>query len=308
MRFMKQTRTKQTTRKQTIMKKLLVTMLLVSTALIQGCSDKAMKKETQTSSYIPVGVQLWSVQDMLKQDFEGTIKSLSDMGFDAVEFAGVFGQFENDPKGLKAFLKQHDLIVSGAHVGFEKLTGDNIDATLAFYKALGANYLIIPWDERAWHPEGVIEMVKDLNTLYPKIKDAGFSFGFHNHDQEFNDYQSKTYWDYIALNTDKNLVLQLDVGWVNYAKKDAVHYVKEYSGRTLATHYKVRTHKGSGQSPILGNDGYDWANVFNVMSEFGGTKWVVLEQEEYPDGMTSLESVRQSKLGLDKLLATVNKR
>ena len=295
-----------------ITKKIAFTLRSSGTAVVQGCGGKEMNKETQTSGYIPVGVQLWSVQDMLKQDFEGTIKALVNMGFDAVEFAGVFGQYENDPKALKAFLKQQGLTVSGAHVGLDKLTDENIEATLAFYKSLGAHYLIIPWDERAWDPEGVVDMVKDLNTLFPKITAAGFAFGFHNHDQEFNDFQSKTYWDYIALNTDKNMVLQLDVGWVNFAQKDPIHYVKEYSGRTLATHYKIRTdidrNKRSDASPILGEDDYDWTKLFSVMSEFGGTKWIILEQEEYPEGMTSLESVAKSKHGLDKLLTGLNKR
>ena len=290
------------------MKKLISLTLLVGVAIVNfaltGCSQN---KEIDKVDQLPIGIQLWSVQDKLKQDFEGTIKSLAAMGFDAVELAGVFGQYGNNPKGLKAFLAKQGLIVSGAHVGFDQLSEEKIEQTLDFYKQLGANYLIIPWDERAWHPTGVIEMVADLNRLFPIVKKAGFSFGFHNHDKEFNDFEGstsdpKTYWDYIALNTDPNMVLQLDIGWVNYAQKDPVHYVKEYTGRTLTTHYKVRTHKDSTQSPILGEDGYNWANLFQVMKSFGGTKWIIVEQEEYPDGLNSLESVAKSKAGLDQML------
>ncbi|NVK24539.1 MAG: sugar phosphate isomerase/epimerase [Gammaproteobacteria bacterium] len=230
-----------------------------------------------------------------------------------MEFAGVFGKYEQDPKALKAFLQKQGLVVSGAHVGFDKLTQDKIDATLSFYKTLGANYLIIPWDDRSWQPDGVMEVVNELNELLPQINASGLAFGYHNHAEEFNEFKSQTYWDYIAQNTDENMVLQLDIGWVNFAGKDPIHYVKEYEGRTLTTHYKVRTHDGLNKdgkalSPIIGEDGYDWTELFNVMKEFGGTKWIILEQEEYPNGLTSVEAVEQSKQGLDKLLSEVNRK
>ena len=35
-------------------------------------------------------IQLWSVQDCLEKDFEGTFKALSEMGYKGVEFCGFF--------------------------------------------------------------------------------------------------------------------------------------------------------------------------------------------------------------------------
>ena len=41
-------------------------------------------------TYIP-GVQLYTVRDDLKKDFEGTIRQVAEMGYRAVEFAGDYG-------------------------------------------------------------------------------------------------------------------------------------------------------------------------------------------------------------------------
>ncbi|MGC3990185.1 MAG: hypothetical protein QM796_10985, partial [Chthoniobacteraceae bacterium] len=49
-----------------------------------------------------LGVQLWSVKDEVKKDFEGTLTRLAGLGFEGVEFAGEFGRFANDAVGCAA--------------------------------------------------------------------------------------------------------------------------------------------------------------------------------------------------------------
>ena len=62
-----------------------------------------------------IGVQLWSVKDEIKQDFEGTLTKIAALGFQGVEFAGEFGRFASDAPGLKAFLEKntHHLLYKG---------------------------------------------------------------------------------------------------------------------------------------------------------------------------------------------------
>ena len=63
-----------------------------------------------------LGVQLWSVKDEVKQDFEGTLDKLAKLGFQGVEFAGEFGKYKADPEGLKAFLRKKGLQLSLIHI------------------------------------------------------------------------------------------------------------------------------------------------------------------------------------------------
>ena len=256
----------------------------------------------QLFAKLPVSVQLWSVKDTLKNDFHGTLKSLAEMGFDGVEFAGDFGPYSNNPAALKAKLSELGLVASSAHIGFDTLSESTIDSTLLFYKTLGVTTLYIPWDERAWHPEGVKSLVKELTKVSDYATRFDMKIGFHNHNKEFNAFNNATFWDYIASNTPKTMPLQLDIGWVNYAAKDPIYFIKQYPNRTLATHIKVRTIEGSNMSPIIGENNIDWSAIIDTLESHGDTKWLVMEQEEYPNGLTPLQSVAKSKQNLDKIL------
>jgi len=258
----------------------------------------------QTQVLPQVSAQLWSVKDDVKRDFKATLTALAAMGFEGVEFAGEFGEFADNPSGLKAFLQHSNLSCSAAHLHFDRLSPENFDATVAFYSILGCDTLIEAMDERAWDSEGVHQVVKELNFFAEKLAPHGLAIGYHNHAQEFGDFQGSTYWDIIAKSTSKNVVLQMDVGWVNYAGKDPVAYVRRYPGRTLTTHYKVRTHEGEESSTaIIGQDSSDWAALLTANIDVGGTRWLVVEQEEYPNGMTPMQAVKASKEGLDGFLA-----
>ncbi|WP_049722703.1 sugar phosphate isomerase/epimerase family protein [Gilvimarinus polysaccharolyticus] len=279
-----------------IFKRFLASCLLAVTAL----SGAVSAAEPELS------VQLWSVKDDLSQDFKGTLESLADMGFDAVEFAGNFGPYANDPTGLKAYLAEIGLEASGAHVGFDQLSDDKFYQTVAFYLALGADYLVVPWDERAFSPDGVADVAAQLNDVAGKLAAYGLLFGYHNHAQELAPYKNTTFWDYIATHTDDRVVLQLDAGWATVAGKDAAAYIRKYPGRTIATHIKAGLPEGTtGKQTILGQDVADWAAVITAAREVGGTQWLVVEQEEYPEGMTPLQSVAASVDGLRDIMANM---
>ena len=267
--------------------------------MITACSSHQVSKQVPQLS-----VQLWSVKNEVKSDFKSTLKQLADMGFVGVEFAGEFGPFTNDPKGLKQYLDSINLKTSGAHISFEQLDDKHFADTVGFYQQLGAETLIVGWDERAWHPEGIKEVVTLLNKIDKKLKPYGMKTGFHNHDHEFDAYKGETYWDYLAKNTNQNVVLQQDVGWTTYAGKDPIDYVNRYPQRTYTTHYKVRLPQGTaGKLPIIGQDTIDWLGLLKANISVGGTKWIVVEQEEYPNGLTPLAAVELSKQGLDAFIA-----
>lgn len=259
------------------------------------------------SEHLPISVQLWSVKEALKQDFDGTIESLADMGFNGVEFAGYFGPYKDNPNQLKKMLASHNLVTSSAHIGFDSLSEVNINHTLLFYKTLGVKILFVPWDERAWQPKGIDSLITQLSAVNDTASKYDMQIGFHNHNREFEQFNQATYWDHIATNTANTLPLQLDIGWVHYAGKDPLYYITKYPRRTLATHLKVRTHEDDGLSPIFGENDYPWQKIITSLMTSGGTQWIVLEQEEYPQGLTALQSVAKSKANLDDILKSMTK-
>ena len=61
----------------------------------------------------PVGLQLYTVRDLMKADFEGTLAAVAKLGYKEVEFAGYFGR---TPDQVKDALKAAGLSAPSAHV------------------------------------------------------------------------------------------------------------------------------------------------------------------------------------------------
>jgi sugar phosphate isomerase/epimerase len=253
-----------------------------------------------------IGLQLWSVKDEITQDFEGTLQKIAQLGFQGVEFAGVFGPYENNPAGLKALLARNHLQCAGAHMHFDALEGEQFDKTVAFYQAVGCSNLVISMDKRGATPEQAAEMSRELSGIQAKLAKRGMRTGYHNHAQEMAGDVGSTPWDVIAKNTPKGAILQQDVGWTTFAGKDPVHYVNAYPGRTYTTHFKAKLPKGEDGTPIIGQDKTDWAGLTRAVEKVGNTDWIIIEQEEYPNGMGQLETVAASLKGLRGVLDSVN--
>lgn len=287
-------------------KKLTKTMQAMSLVLIAGAvSSYAYADDVAVAATQPqLSVQLWSVKDAMQADFEGTMTKLAAMGFQGVEFAGNFGKYANDPAGLKAFLAKLGLKASGAHVPFDKFSPEQFDATVAFYKAINCNYLIIPMDQRAFTVEGAKAVAADLAAVQKKLTPLGMRVGYHNHKPEMMGDMGKTPWDVIGKNTNSQVILQQDVGWTEVAGKDPVDMVKAYPGRTITTHYKASAPEpGNTEDPIIGKDTTDWKALITANKTIGGTQWLVVEQESYPAGMTPMQSVEASLKGLQAIIA-----
>ena len=79
--------------------------------------------------------------------------------------------------------------------------------------------------------------------------------------------------------------------------------VRRHPGRTFSTHLKATLPPGTeGKQPFVGEDTIDWPAILHALYSVGGTRWIILEQEEYPDGISQLDAVRRSKDGLDIFL------
>jgi sugar phosphate isomerase/epimerase len=249
-----------------------------------------------------VGVQLWSVKDDLKQDFEGTLAKLAAMGFQGVEFAGEFGRYASDPAGLRAFLDKQGLQCAGAHLDFAALSNERFEKTTAFYQAAGCRNLVIAWDKRGASSEGAAAIARELSALSARLQPLGMRIGYHNHAQEMTGPAGRTPWDTIAGHTPHGAILQQDIGWTAFAGKDPVALVKRYPGRTLTSHFKAKLAEGAQGKPLIGQDRTDWPAVYMAARAEGAAEWIVLEQEEYPDGMRPLEAVAASMRGLQAVL------
>lgn len=272
----------------------LVSQLLTSPLLAKENSQQALPK---------LGLQLWSVRAPLQQNFEGTLIKLVELGFEGIELHKEFGPYVNDPKGLKTFLDSIGLQVISAHVPLRNLTDKVFNKTIQFYKDAGVNIIIVPNDGRSDKPDRIDSYIADLNKMQIKLRKLGMRLGVHNHAKELSAYKNTTFWDHIAKNTPNDLILQLDIGHAEYAGVSPEEYIRRYPNRTVVPHVKARIPKGvKGKVALIGQDVTDWHNVLKATVTVGGTKWWVLEQDNTVNGLSPIEMMAQSKLGLETFI------
>lgn len=257
----------------------------------------------QDKKHIPIALQLYSVRDVAGKDFEGALKQVAEMGFEGVEFAG-YGKYGKDPEGLRKLLDDLKLKAAGTHIGAGSFAGDALKKTIDFHKTIGCKFLIVPGDGRYTKSDATNKEYAEFMTKAAEaLKAEGLFTGHHNHTQEFaiEKESGKSYFDLFAERTSKDVVIQQDMGHTMAAKVDPTAIVKKYSGRVKTTHIKNRPSKESGKKPFVGEDNFDWKAYATACYE-NGTEWFTLEQEEYPDGKSSMECTKISLDGFKAVL------
>jgi len=263
---------------------------------------------------VPLGIQLWTVKDEAAKDLEGTLRKVYAAGFREIEFAG----FYNKPAAETGKLLKDigfSLVSMHANAGDISKKGDQI---LADAKTLGLRYVVcsspgvspekekLPWEERMKSVDlGDWKWNADLfNKFGKQVKDAGMTFGYHNHSAEFKKFGDTTAFDYLWANTDPALVkIELDVGWVEVAQHDPVAILNKYKDRVIALHVKdVAKRESADKEPAsvaLGEGVVDWKKVIGT-AKANGTKAFFYEQEA-PFTRPILDSVKISGEYLQKL-------
>src|SRR5271170_1950950 len=88
-----------------------------------------------------VGVQLYTVRDLMKDDFDGTIAKVASIGYKEVEFAGYFG---HTGRQVRAVCDKNGLVPISTHVQYDELD-DKFPSVIETSKDIGLKYIVCPW-------------------------------------------------------------------------------------------------------------------------------------------------------------------
>ena len=259
----------------------------------------------------PVALQLYSVRDDIAADFEGTLQKVKAMGYDGVEFAGLFG---HTAQQVKAMCEKAGLIPVSAHVPFVDLMADPA-GQIAAYKEIGCFQVVIPYlteDLRPGQP-GFATVIEGAKVLGAECKKQGMLLGYHNHDFEFERIDGKYALDVLYTEVTADLLqTQVDTCWVNVGGEEPSAYVRKYTGRAPIVHLKdFAGSKSENMYALIGTDsakeestgkfefrpvGYGRQDVPAILqaAEDAGAGWVVVEQDSPSMGKTPMESVTMS--------------
>ena len=295
---------------------LMFVVALMSLASCGGASKKNAEAQQceHKGQCLPVGLQLYSVRDDMAKDFKGTLQQVKAMGYDGVEFAGLF---DNSPADIKAMCAEIGLNPISAHVPLADMLAD-VDKVIADYKAIGCEYIVVPYVTEERRPGGdkFNQMIEEIRTIGAKCKEAGLTLLYHNHDFEFAKTESGEFGlDYLYANVSADLLqTELDECWVRYAGQDPVAYLQKYEGRSPVVHLKDYYASGEQKEDpyaLIGLNegekkentafefrplGYGVQDVPALMkaAKHAGSKWLIVEQDQPSMGKTPLECVALS--------------
>ncbi|MGL6174958.1 MAG: sugar phosphate isomerase/epimerase family protein [Cellulosilyticaceae bacterium] len=263
---------------------------------------------------LSVALQVYSVRDYLEKDFRGTLEKVKQMGYEGVEFAGLYG---NEPESIKQMLEEIGLQAASAHVPVQELLG-NMTQTVAAYKTIGCKYIAIPWleeERRPGHP-GYAQTLEDIRAIGEEAKRQGITLLYHNHDFEFVKVDGQYALDmmYDMIPTDI-LQTEIDTCWVNVGGENPAEYIRKYTGRAPVVHLKdfvmpgkkparmyeligVNEEEGESEEAVfefrpVGYGTQDFAQILIAANDVGA-QWIIVEQDMPSMGKTSIECAQMS--------------
>ena len=237
--------------------------------------------------YTQVALELYTVRDETKRDFEGTLRQVAQMGYAGVEFAG-YGDLA--AQAMAGLLAETGLKVAGTHVGLDGLTGEKFDASISYCRSIGCPVMVLPSLAQEWRTlDGIHALGPLLNRIGRRCHDEGIDFGYHNHDFEFASVQGRTLLEHLLEITNPDLVkIELDIYWTAYAGHDPLTLLDKLGERVALVHFKDMAADRSMTE--VGKGILDMKNITAFVQQHG--IWAVVEHD-HPT-LPSLESARIS--------------
>jgi sugar phosphate isomerase/epimerase len=211
-----------------------------------------------------IGLQLYTVRDLMKQDFDGTLAKVAAVGYKEVEFAGYF---DHSPKDVRAAVDRHGLAAPAAHIDYKSL-GEKFPEVIEAAKVVGHEYLVNPWidEEIRKQPDGWKHAAETFNRAGEACKNAGIQFAYHNHWFEFLPVNGKLPYDLLLTECDPNLVkMELDLCWITVGGQDPLRYFERYPGRFPLVHVK----DVKRVPPVTAGGAQDFGSSMKDMTEVG---------------------------------------
>lgn len=244
-----------------------------------------------------VGIQLYTVRKEMLADAVSTLKQLAKIGYKELESArsekGLY--YGLQPKEIKKITEDLGMTLRSGHVGIDK----DWERTVAAAAETGQDYLICSSLPSRGQTVSNYERVADMFTKAAEdCKKHNITFGYHNHDYEFEKENGQVLYDVLLDKTDPELVkMELDLGWVILTGNDPVTYFDKYPGRFPLWHLKDmdRTKK---ESTEFGKGAIDIKRMLQNAKK-SDMKYFFVEQEEYAG--KPIDSVKYNYNYLQKL-------
>lgn len=234
-----------------------------------------------------IGLELYTVRDLLKSDFEGTLRKVALIGYREVEFAGVLGA---NIKRTRQVLRSSGLDAPSLQTDYAGLRKD-IGTHFETAAALGARFVVCGWVDRPDRQtiDDWKKICENLNAIGQLAARSGLTLAYHNHDFEFAHLADGARpFDLLLGRTDERLVkFELDVYWSKKGNVDPAPLLRAHPSRFRLVHLKDMAKDGSFTE--VGNGIIDFADIIDASLQ-GGVRHFFVEQDHSPDPMASIKA------------------
>ncbi len=235
----------------------------------------------------PIALQLYTVRELLGEDFEGTVRRVADMGYIGVEpYTGMPCELAD----AADLFRELGLQTFNSHVPFPDDASE--DAILAIAEAFDLSSIAI-----AMLPPDDFESIDSIKIVCERLNRAGefarangLALHYHNHWWEFKRINGTATLDVMLDELDESVGLQIDTYWVQVGGEDAVEVVGQAGERAPLIHLKDGWLDAKGDMAAVGHGVMDVPAIVNATADTA--KWYIVEQDR--SNNDRLEAVQQS--------------
>lgn len=237
------------------------------------------KVRAMTYSY-----QLYSSRNFLPWD--KVLSGLAADGYGTVEgYAGVY----DDAADFRALLDDNGLEMPSGHFSIDALE-DDFDTVLLTARTLGIRAIYCPYlvaDLRPGEHDGWVDFAHRLEAVGEKVRAAGMTFGWHNHDFEFQPLADGTVPMEVILAEAPGIGWEADVAWIIRGGGDPAEWIAKHGNRITAVHVKDIAREGEcadedGWADV-GHGTVDWAALLAQLRSDSAAKIYILEHDNPSD-------------------------
>ena len=251
---------------------------LTRRSFVAGAVASAAVFKLQAAKHIPIGLELYSVRDELKKDLPATVDAVAKMGYECVEFFAPYMQWTPDyATQVRKQLDDLKIKCYSTHNGPDSF-GSGLDHAVELNHILGTKFIVMASAGKVVGIDGWKRVADTLNQANERMSSHGLHAGYHNHAAEWKDVDGQMPMQVLADNTDKSIMLQLDVGTCVEAGKDPVAWINNHPGRIRSLHLKDWSPQ-KGYRVLFGQGVVPWKDVFAAAESKGGVEYYLIEQE-----------------------------
>jgi sugar phosphate isomerase/epimerase len=228
-----------------------------------------------------VSFQLYSAREF--PPLSDVIALLGSLGYKEAEgFSGIYGAMDDAAvKSLKADLDASGIRMATGHFGIDALENEP-KRMIEIARTLGMDAIYAPYlmpGERPTDGEGWSAFGRRLSQAGKPFKDAGFDFGWHNHDFEFVALPDGSLPHDRMFENAPDLSWEMDVAWVIRGGADPKKFIDAYKDRITSVHVKdiapESANDNEGGWADVGYGVVDWPSLWALLKTTKARHFVV---------------------------------